>query len=191
MNRLMIGLVVTALALGIGAATPVAAQGQPEAGVAQQHCVTEVGFTEGGKATPAASQSQCYATFSEAVAAATGGAARLATNASPESVTAAELAPQEARRTVIGVVYWHSRFRGRSHIFYSNVGSCWPGRSFFVRTMPRGWNDEVSSARSYGGCSLAIYYEHVNFGGAQLPCRWACASFGAMNDRTSSIRWFR
>jgi hypothetical protein len=49
--------------------------------------------------------------FSEAVAAATGGAVRLANSAQPESVTAAELETGEAVRTVIGIVYKHSGFR--------------------------------------------------------------------------------
>lgn len=55
--------------------------------------------------------------------------------------------------------------------------------------MPSGWNDRVSSFKSYGLCATRIW-ENTNFGGASYGFTVNSTYVGdAMNDRASSIQW--
>ena len=60
--------------------------------------------------------------------------------------------------------------------------------SYAAASMPSaGWNDRVSSAKTYGGCGTNTHYQDSNYVGSQHVCE--CATMGVMNDETSSERW--
>ena len=64
-------------------------------------------------------------------------------------------------------------------------------RVFSVRSMPRGWKDNISSAEGHraSGCFTFRHYEHAGFDGARVDC-FSCFTMGAMDDHTSSIAFW-
>lgn len=58
--------------------------------------------------------------------------------------------------------------------------------SVSVPSMPSGWNDRVSSFRSYYSCTTRAY-ENASYGGASLSGT-NVSSMSTMNDKTSSYR---
>ena len=138
-------------------------------GPAGDHCIVAISPVEAGKQYSKVSDYQCYGTFSEAQDAANGVGLR-------------------SSRTVIGIDYWDAKFQGASLTWSANntVG-CNTGLSYSAASMPSGWNDTVSSAKTYGGCSTNTHYEDSSSWGMQLVCQ--CATMGVMNDQTSSERW--
>ncbi|MGH2448816.1 MAG: hypothetical protein ACRDFS_09490, partial [Chloroflexota bacterium] len=132
----------------------------------------------------------CFQTFPEAIHAATGGAVSLPPNTAPAQLTQAML-DVPSTSTVIGEDYMDSGFGGQNLTWYesSDINGCTDGSYYTAASMPSGWNDDVSSARSFGGCATYNHFENVNFGGSRLTCTYS--SMGAMNDQTSSEKWYR
>lgn len=131
----------------------------------------------------------CFDTFSDAIYFATGGAVRLPATVGPDELTEEMLQPA-ADRTVISVEYKDPNYSGQSFVWYvNNSFGCTTGWSYAQPTMPSGWNDVISSSASYGGCHYVRHYEHTYYGGSKIDC--TCATMGAMNDKTSSLKWSR
>jgi hypothetical protein len=131
----------------------------------------------------------CFDTFSDAIYFATGGAVRLPATVGPDELTEEMLQPA-ADRTVISVEYKDPNYSGQSFVWYvNNSFGCTTGWSYAQPTMPSGWNDVISSSASYGGCTYVRHYEHTYYGGSKIDC--TCATMGAMNDKTSSLKWSR
>src|SRR5262249_12116789 len=125
---------------------------------------------------------QCFATFSDAMAAATSGRVRLPASATPASVDAPTLnsgAQPSSSDFVIGIEYADLNYGGASIIFHSSTtcdGSshAWPD----LRNL--GWNDRISSALAFSGCNNSFHYEDINFSGALFNCGTGCSSLGAV-----------
>ena len=133
------------------------------------HCIVSISPVQPGERYSVVSELQCYSTFSEAQDAANG----VGTMSS---------------RTVIGIDYKHANYGGLSLTWTApNSVGCNTGFSYAAASMPSGWNDRVSSAKTYGGCSTNTHYQHPSLGGSQHVCQ--CATMGVMNDQTSSERW--
>lgn len=200
----LFGLLLTSSALLY--AQPEAPAQQEEAPGRKKHCIARAeqlaeGFQpdaagEQDAAAPTAPapapEVKCFATFDEAFQAATGATTKLpagATAAQLTEDTLAALGPTAS--TIIGIDYRDSNYRGAYLIWYvNNSVGCVTGYTYGSPTAPLGWNDVVSSHRSYGGCYRTYLFEHAYYGGAVLRCNW-CSSMGAMNDRTSSWLWYR
>lgn len=91
---------------------------------------------------------------------------------------------------VIGINYSSPNYQGSSLVWVvNNTVGCNTGYSYVSPTMPSGWNDVVSSARTYGGCNNNPHYEHTYYSGAVLNC--TCATMGVMDNATSSEKWYR
>ena len=136
---------------------------------AGDHCVVSISPVQPGELHSVVSELQCYSTFSEAQAAVNG--------AGPES-----------NGTVIGIDYWDVNFQGSTLTWVAdNTVGCNTGLSYSAASMPSGWNDTVSSARTHGGCSANTHYQDSSFGASQHVCQ--CATMDVMNDQTSSERW--
>ncbi|MDO8690869.1 MAG: hypothetical protein Q7R39_12810 [Dehalococcoidia bacterium] len=155
-----------------------------------RHCVVRVEPVRPRQEASRMSAATCFDSFSDAVYAATGGAVRLAPTVAPAEVTEQTLNPLSSHQTVISIHYRDSNFSGVSFMAVANntVG-CTTGISYALPSMPSGWNDVVSSARTFAGCSFNRHYEHTNYGGAKIDCQ--CATMGTMNDKTSSLKWSR
>jgi hypothetical protein len=188
-----LALLTTMLLMGIGAVHAQAdlseADSEADLQPSGNHCVGLIEPVQPGQTASVVEEVGCFETFAEAIATATGGKVNLPSTTQPTEVTEEMLA--SAGVTLIAIDYWDSNYNGRSFRWYSHAGGCTSSRYFEADSMPRGWNDEVSSTKGYGGCSRNILYEHINQGGALRICEPNCYRLGAMNDKTSSRRWLR
>lgn len=137
----------------------------------------------------------CYETFAEAILVGTNGAVKLDSDLLPEELTQEMLEVQKMGRAssdvLVGTNYGASGFGswlGTANYF--GPGPCTPSEGYLQPSMPSGWNDAVSSARSYSGCHQFIHYEHLNYAGTSITCDMGktCQTMGIMNNRTSSFR---
>jgi hypothetical protein len=107
---------------------------------------------------------------------------------------AAFLSSPASADTVIGIEYEHRNYGGASlNVTVAPNGfTCTTTTSDVdasLSSMPSGWNDRVSSYRTYANC-WAKHYQHSNFGGSSVGYAGSRTYIGdALNDRTSSIRW--
>jgi hypothetical protein len=146
----------------------------------------------------------CYANLADAMRHATGGAldlppdattveqsqldeATAATDTGATAGTAGDVAAASGR-TVLGIEYRDSRFRGPTLVLtWAGSVNCYGSRNFAYPSMGAyGWNDRISSAKAYNGC-WSTHYEHAGYGGDSITCSSYCTSMGAMNDKSSSI----
>ena len=143
-------------------------------------------------------ESGCFDTFTEAIQAATGGRVHLNPNVYPDDVTeemlnanvdSSKLTPESV--TVIGIDYKNASFGGSSYAWSVTGSGCTDTLGFRVSSMPSGWDNAVSSARSYSDCNNYYHWENTNYAGAVLDCGPSCASMGVMNDQTSSEEWYK
>ena len=185
-RRLLLSLIsATTLAtasLGVAAvasAAPAPAAA-PSAGAA---CAAELAPLGPGQATSAVVSYQCFDTLAESVAFATKGAVRLPSAASTVE-QGAEASTAAAASSLLGIEYTGSSWTGSSLALYGGGGGCGGGASYGFASMPGGWNNVISSARSYSGCT-SRHYDGTSYTGSSYLC--GCGSMGSMNNRTSSI----
>jgi hypothetical protein len=144
----------------------------------------------------------CFATFRQAVAFATGGrvtdAPASAAAAATDRTFAAEVAKSNAvtpsavtpaATTLAGIEYADASFRGAS-LSLSTPGSCDNSSDADYRfgSMPAGWNDRITSFKSFSNCAQQLF-RSVNFtGGALTIVISSLANVGAAaNDQASSL----
>jgi hypothetical protein len=199
-RSVLVLLLVTAVTI----ATPIAA-GESLAAAAKTHAVSpstpfctqlliandEVGTTE----------PDCFATGAQALAYATGDSSLAALSATEArevldnpSATLSRAVTASAATTLLGTDYWDTHYGGNYYLWYAN-DSCSPYFTFYVPTMPTGWNDKVSSARSYlsGGCAHYYHYKDAGYGGGSIDCGYSAGCYdmylpdgSSMSDRTST-----
>ena len=131
----------------------------------------------------------CYATFSAAIRAATGGRVMLPATAKPGSVTPAMIDAWNAGPAVMFVLsidYKDANFGGGSFT-WTQTSDC--GR-FQAAGMPSGWNDVISSLVTSTDCANSLY-QNANFGGTRLDIskNTSRSGLGDFNDLTSSQKW--
>ena len=167
---------------------------EQQAATALPHCIGTSVATPVGKA-PARAESpapvQCFATFSQAIFAATGGRVRLPDSAMPAAVDDRTLNGGAVTNAdfVIGIEYVDINHQGGSFTVHNTV-TCDGFTHSIASLSPFGWNDVFSSAFAFSNCNNSFHYENDNFGGAVFNCFTNCNGFGAaMNDRTSSLFW--
>jgi len=171
---------------GAGAAGRAAsAASQP----APTHCVLAV--TASGKAAEPA----CHGSFRAAIARATGGAvtdAPAAAAAATDPAFAAKVEPTTAASSyVLGIEYADANYGG-STLTISAPGICDSSADvdWQFPTMPTGWNDQISSFRSFNRCEQQLYRD-IFYVGALTPVVANMSWVGtAANDRASSVRFF-
>lgn len=159
------------------------------------HCVVTIEPLVSGAAASRVHNLRCFSTFAEAIDNATGGGVKLGPDTRPAQLTDATLATTVSGQTIIGIDYEDPNFDvnvfGPSLTWQvSNDFGCTGGHNYVAASMPSGWDNQVSSAKAFAGCSRYIHYENTNYGGANLNCSASCASMGVMNDATSSEKWF-
>jgi hypothetical protein len=180
---LLAALLLAPLALSPAAADPPDSGGSSPAA---WHCVHNL--SDGVE--------QCFATFTEAIAVATGGAV---TDAPADSTTAAA-DPAFAQRmsassaataaaAVLGISYVNSYYGGSSKVWQGSYG-CDSSLDvdWQVANVGSTWNDRISSAQSYSSCQ-SKYWEHAYYAGASTSWFISAGSFGTMNDRATSIQF--
>jgi hypothetical protein len=183
------GLVVLLGLLGSASAAQARTPDAGRSATRGRHCIVRIDPVRPGQTVSTMSDLACFATFSDAIAAATGGAVHLSSTTAPTQLTEAMLAPATTTtQTVIGVDYVNTHYGGNTLTWYTTYGNCTSTNYYNAASMPSGWNDVVSSAHAWANCNHWYHYEHINYGGARATC--TCYYIGdAMNDRTSSEKW--
>ncbi len=163
------------------------------------NCVVFIEPLAPGETTSPVHSGRCFRTFSEEMAYATGGRLQLAPDTSRDQFTLEQISALAAGTTIIGRDYEDPSFSCNAFgpcldwVVQNDFG-CTGGRNYVAASMPTvggfNWNDQVSSAQAFAGCSRYQHYEHTNYGGAVLDCASGCATMGVMNDATSSEKWF-
>jgi hypothetical protein len=166
-------------------------------GTAASASVTQPRISTGhncvARATPLGSSRaptfSCYATFAQAVNAATGGRVRLPASATPRSTTPDEInARTDAPNTTYVLsIDWTSTNYGGNSLTWTQTSKC---GSFQASSMPSGWNDAVKSVAAYSGCANTLF-QNNNFGGSTYKIRkdGSSSNLGSFNDQASSETW--
>jgi hypothetical protein len=195
---LVLALAGPAAAVPVGpAAVPAPASGAtpesataaaPPPATAAPHCALVAGSTA----------AHCFGTYRAAVAYGTGG--RVAD--APVSARAAALDPAFARTmsalpaatakaasVLLGTEYANANFGGASLSLFG-AGRCdnSSDADFRFASMPAGWNDRITSFRSFSNCAQQLF-RNINFGGGSLTIIiTSLANVGAAaNDQASSL----
>lgn len=164
---------------------------------AASHCVVPLVSTRPGESPSAtartAAEPSCFPSLSDALSFATHGELTVSPSDSVPEVLAAVKGYGNNPLTstyVIGIEFQHANFGGASLTFTAEA-TC-DNYAFVANSMPSGWNDIISSSMAFSGCGHAVHYEHNNQGGAAIDTGAVSSYIGpAMNDRTSSILWYR
>ena len=86
---------------------------------------------------------------------------------------------------LLGIEYTGSGYTGSTLSLYGSSGTgCSGGMTYGFSSLGGGWNDTISSAKSYSNC-VGRHYDNSGFGGIYVDC-W-CSSMGSVDNRTSSI----
>jgi hypothetical protein len=89
---------------------------------------------------------------------------------------------------LVGIEYSSSGYGGSSLSLYGSSGSgCYGGVTYGFSSLPSGWNNVISSAQGFNGCT-GRHYDATGYGGTFINC--TCSSMGAMDNRTSSILFY-
>lgn len=162
-----------------GAGAPTGAAAQPG-----NHCVLAA-----GAATPT-----CYADFPAAIAAATGGRVRAPASATaagtdPAFTSALNTVAVTSGTTVTGIEYANANYGGGT-LTLTAPGPCDNSldADWAWNTLPAGWNDVISSFKSYSNCAQQLFLNTYRGGGAITGILTNSSYVGATaNDRASSL----
>lgn len=163
-----------------------------------KHCVASLEPISPENPDPGMTSLNCYASFPEAIYAATEGSVLLSENASMKDQLQTLRREMDARRKattptggsyVISIDYRNANFISPTLIF-AGPYPCSPSVAYQQSYMPGVWNDDTSSSEGFSECYTNIHYEHSNWGGRMLVCTPNCSGFGDLNDEISSRRWF-
>jgi hypothetical protein len=194
---LVLALAGPAAAIPVGPAVPAPASGPtaesataaaPPPASSAPHCALVAGSTT----------AHCFGTYRAAVAYGTGGRV---TNA-PVSARDAALDPAFARTmsalpaptsavasVLLGTEYVNANFGGASLSLFG-AGRCDDSSDvdFRFASLPAGWNDRITSFRSFSNCAQQLF-RNTNFGGGSLTIIISSlANVGAAaNDQASSL----
>lgn len=140
---------------------------------------------------------RCFATYRAAVAYGTGGQV----TGAPVSARSAALDPTFARTmsalptvtaaasVLLGTEYANANFGGASLSLFG-AGQCDNSSDvdFRFASLPTGWNDRISSFRSFSNCAQQLF-RNTNFGGGSLTIIISSLAYvgAAANDQASSL----
>lgn len=185
-----VAMVALVLPASASAAPGIPAPGASHWTQAFPHCNQRLS-PNGGPGGPA----QCYRTFADAAAAGMRNPSLLGkTDAQVVAALAAGAGRTGAGHdaSILLASDWKdSGFRNSNWNWYAGA-DCSVSNQYSYDHMPAGWNDVVSSARTWNNCHHFTHYEnsyenrYVN--GASIDCGYCSYVGDAMNDRTSSVR---
>ncbi|HYO51238.1 hypothetical protein [Archangium sp.] len=169
----------------------------------ERHCLVrmEPGDTAGAPAK--LSPMTCYRSISEVISAATHGRVVL-----PATTKASELNEMMLRAAgydddtaavtasyLVGTDYADSNFGGESYTWTASV-PCYDrftGASYtlYAPSMPDGWDNRISSVKTYQYCRSTTVYDYTNQGGISMVTGCESPSLSWMDNRASSRSWSR
>ncbi len=164
-----------------------------------RHCVLKLDpILAGSKEVSKKVDLGCYDNIEDAISVATDGTVELPAGTSPYQVTEKVLKQYgmgmvPMSPVVIGTDYGDDEFGTMlgTYTYSGSSGPCTSTLSYGMTSMPSGWNDQVSSARSYSDCFKYGHFADINYGGSSIICDEGntCFTMGAMNNQTSSEWW--
>jgi hypothetical protein len=178
-----------------GAPQPEAATAAPAAGTSGPHCALAAGDHQ---------PLRCFATFPAAVAFATGGRVTAPASAADAardpgfaaSVEAAATLPAAGTATsagsggvLVGIEYADLNYGGATLSMFAPGGCDYSlDVDYRFTSLPAGWNDRISSFRSYSNCAQQLF-NAINFGGGSLTGIISSLAYvgSAANDKASSV----
>lgn len=161
-------------------------------------CVTRLEPITPENPNPPVNGLDCYASFPEAIYAATEGTVLLPENASMKDQLQILRREMDTRRKattptggpyVIAIDYRGTWYTSPA-LIYQGPYPCSPSVAYQQSYLPGAWNDDTSSSEGFSECYTNIHYEHSNWGGRMLVCTPNCGSFGSLDREISSRRWF-
>jgi len=150
------------------------------------HCVLAAGEQQAPR---------CFATFPAAIAAATGGwvtgapASPADALRDPAFAAAVESTPTTLASVLVGIEYADINYGG-STLSMTASGRCDYSLDVDYRfpSLPSGWNDRISSFRSYSNCAQQLFKSTSFTGGALTNIVSSMSYVGsAANDQASSV----
>jgi hypothetical protein len=166
--------------------------GTEAAAAAALHCTASAQAAAQQVSAGVQAEPVCFKSFRDVIAYATAGEVVLpaaATDVSEAQLDLVTAAPSSVTTsTVIGIDYDGSGFTGSTFVWTTtNSAGCSTGISYFADSMPSGWDNRVSSAKGFAGCTTYTHYQDPSYAGATQAC--TCSSMGFMDNRTSSEQW--
>ncbi|MFC6093038.1 hypothetical protein [Saccharothrix lopnurensis] len=142
----------------------------------ERHCVVHLGVAEKGQRYSPMSDLRCFS--------------------SPAEVRA-EIAQENARPDIgiqavlIGTDYTDPNYAGSS-LNWTAPGACYYNGtrpSWGAPSMPAGWDNVVSSTRTYSGCKATMLYDYANYGGISMVTGCNSTTLSFMDNRASAREW--
>ena len=164
---------------------------------AASHCVEQLSPVRAGQTASDVQSFKCYATLSASIAAATGGRIHLPANASSQSVSQALQGLSRANAispnilNVVSVLFKDANFGGDSLTVQTTGAPCSSTIWYGLQSLNdgKGWDNVISSFRSYYGCAWTRLFANSNYTGASQCYQGPSVSNvgPVMNDQTTSI----
>jgi hypothetical protein len=132
----------------------------------------------------------CYRTFAEAIAIGSDGRTRLPAMTSPDDLTQRLMNTSTTRgaSVLIGTEYTADSYAGSSRSYFAS-STCSSGTNWEVADVGSSWNNNFESGKGFGGCDTNRKFAWQNFGGDVRTCTPNCATYGALQNDVSSLRW--
>lgn len=154
----------------------------------ERHCVVQISPVERGATFSKVGEMHCFATAAEAVFFGTGGATVL-----PPTFKASDITPETYGRAafLIGTDFTNANYGGSSLQWTAPSGCFYNGGqpSYSAASMPAGWDNVVSSAKSFSGCRAILYYDLPGPSGLSMVTGCLATSLSFMDNRTSAHQW--
>lgn len=132
----------------------------------------------------------CYRTFAEAIAIGSDGRTRLPATTSPGDLTQrlVNTSTTLGASVLIGTEYTAGSYAGSSRSYFAS-STCSSGTNWEVADVGSTWNNDFESGKGFGGCDTNKKFAWQNFGGDVRTCTPNCATYGALQNDVSSLRW--
>lgn len=140
-----------------------------------RHCVVHLGEV-GKSGQPSMSAVSCFASPVEVKA---------------EIARRNALSGAGTQAILIGTDYTEPSYGGSSLDWTAPTGCFYNGTrpSWGAPSMPAGWDNTVSSTRTYSGCKATILYDGLNYGGISMVTGCKSPTLSFINNRASSREW--
>ncbi len=157
------------------------------------HCVSRLEHIGSSKTEAEIVSETCFTTYVAAVRKATGGAVDLSVVLSDgvamRAVDAMDGPIGTLSSFLIGQDWDNANYNPDAGTkLWEASAPCGPGVAWNVSNINPDWQDRISSAKGKSNCDRFYHFEDPNYGGAQRNCLPNCATFGVMNDATSSLQ---
>jgi hypothetical protein len=132
----------------------------------------------------------CFQTFARSIAVGSGGKILLPATTTPGGLTqrAVDMSTTWGGSTLIGTEYTADSYAGSSHSYFAS-STCSAGTTWEVADVGASWNNDFESGKGFGGCDANKKFAWQNFGGDVRTCTPNCATYGALQNDVSSLRW--